>query len=80
VRRAIAPIVRQTVENYLRHGAAAAFSGPVKRGDVGTVRRHLQALRRVKRAREVYVALIGAALEVLPSGNRRGIKRLLQIS
>ncbi|HSA92035.1 MAG TPA: Rossmann-like and DUF2520 domain-containing protein [Terriglobales bacterium] len=78
VRQAIAPIVRQTVENYLRHGAAAAFSGPVKRGDVGTVRRHLQALRRVRGAHAVYVALIGAALEVLPSGNKRGIKALLR--
>ena len=77
VRQAIAPIVRQTVENYLRRGAAAAFSGPVKRGDVGTVRRHLQALARVRGAREVYVALIGGALEVLPSGNKRGIRRLL---
>lgn len=78
VRQAIAPIVRQTVENYLRHGAAAAFSGPVKRGDVGTVRRHLKALRRVRGAHAVYVALIGAALEVLPSGNKRGIKALLR--
>ncbi|HXE90664.1 MAG TPA: Rossmann-like and DUF2520 domain-containing protein [Terriglobales bacterium] len=78
VRQAIAPIVRQTVENYLRRGAAAAFSGPVKRGDVGTVRRHLKALKKIRGARAVYVALIGGALEVLPSANKPGIKRLLR--
>ena len=32
--------------NYLEHGAAAAFSGPLIRGDVATVRRHLEALRK----------------------------------
>ena len=51
------PLLQQTLKNYLEHGAAAAFSGPLVRGDVATVRRHLQALEAVPEAREAYIAL-----------------------
>src|SRR5258708_27530751 len=44
-RRWAAPIVRQTLANYLRLGPAAAFSGPIVRGDVAVVRKHLQGFR-----------------------------------
>ena len=44
LRTMAAPLLRQTLANYLEHGAAAAFSGPLVRGDVATVRRHLAAL------------------------------------
>lgn len=72
------PILEQTIRNYLEKGAAAAFSGPIKRGDVNTVRRHLLNLRRVPEASEVYQALVKSALLDLPSGNREGILFLLK--
>jgi predicted short-subunit dehydrogenase-like oxidoreductase (DUF2520 family) len=37
-------LVRQTVENVAAMGPAAALTGPVRRGDVATVERHLAAL------------------------------------
>lgn len=43
-RRAMAPIVRATVENVLEHDTTAALSGPIARGDVETVRSHLEAI------------------------------------
>jgi predicted short-subunit dehydrogenase-like oxidoreductase (DUF2520 family) len=43
-RKAIAPIVRATVENVLQHDTADALSGPIARGDVETVDAHLTAL------------------------------------
>ncbi|MGH9580900.1 MAG: Rossmann-like and DUF2520 domain-containing protein, partial [Terriglobales bacterium] len=70
VRRAMEPIVRQTLENYFRGGAAAAFSGPLARGNVETVRRHLRALRRLPRARAIYATLAAFALNQLPARNR----------
>src|ERR1700704_4072428 len=69
-RRIIAPILRQTMTNYLERGAAAAFSGPIKRGDVNTVFRHLQQLKRVPGASDVYRALVKSALMDLPSTKR----------
>jgi predicted short-subunit dehydrogenase-like oxidoreductase (DUF2520 family) len=65
-----APLLRQTLYNYLEHGAAAAFSGPLIRGDVATVRKHLLALVNIPEARAAYVALATAALKNLPVKNR----------
>jgi len=39
------PLVRATVDNVFSMGPAAALTGPIERGDVATVRRHLAALR-----------------------------------
>ncbi|HLQ33423.1 MAG TPA: DUF2520 domain-containing protein [Chloroflexota bacterium] len=41
---ALLPLVKTAVANVERLGAKAALTGPIARGDAGTVRRHLQAL------------------------------------
>ena len=38
------PLLRQTIENVIRLGGDAALTGPVVRGDAGTVRAHIAAL------------------------------------
>ena len=77
-RRVMAPILRQTIKNYAERGAAAAFSGPIKRGDLNTVLRHLKELKRVPGASEVYRALVKSALMDLPSAKRKELMRILQ--
>jgi predicted short-subunit dehydrogenase-like oxidoreductase (DUF2520 family) len=77
-RRVMAPILRQTLKNYQEKGAAAAFSGPIKRGDINTVLRHLKELKRVPGASEVYRALVKSALLDLPSAKRKEMMRLLR--
>jgi predicted short-subunit dehydrogenase-like oxidoreductase (DUF2520 family) len=77
-RRRMLPILLRTVENYGSLGAAKGFSGPVVRGDVETVRRHLEVLRRVTIPREVYLALARAAIEYLPAKNKEALKQLLE--
>ncbi len=42
--RALAPLVRTAVENIFERGPVAALTGPIERGDAGTVRLHLEAL------------------------------------
>ncbi len=71
------PILRQTLANYARLGAAESFSGPIVRGDVETVRKHLKVLRSVPGGREVYVALASAALRDLPAQNRAALRKAL---
>lgn len=73
----IEPILQRTVKNYIERGPAAAFSGPLKRGDLTTVRAHLASLGRVPGALEVYKALVRSALKTLPVGNRAKIQRLV---
>ncbi|MFZ0735323.1 MAG: Rossmann-like and DUF2520 domain-containing protein [Candidatus Sulfotelmatobacter sp.] len=76
----MAPILRQTLENYVWFGAADAFSGPIIRGDVETVKKHLRVLRERRTAREVYLALARAALEFLPAKNKTALRRALRFS
>jgi predicted short-subunit dehydrogenase-like oxidoreductase (DUF2520 family) len=77
-RRKSLPIIRQTLENYSRLGPRHSFSGPIIRGDVETVAKHLAVLRKHSEARDVYVALARSALRSLPVKSRKGLRRLLR--
>jgi predicted short-subunit dehydrogenase-like oxidoreductase (DUF2520 family) len=44
VRRMLAPLVRQTVENWAELGPADALTGPIARGDEATVARQREAI------------------------------------
>jgi predicted short-subunit dehydrogenase-like oxidoreductase (DUF2520 family) len=76
-KRRMIPILLQTLANYARSDAAGAFSGPIVRGDVDTVKRHLRVLRNIPTAREVYVSLALAALHHLPGKNKTALKAAL---
>ena len=76
-RRRMIPILLQTLANYATFGAAGGFSGPIVRGDVDTVMRHLRVLREAPVAREVYVALAGSALRYLPAKSKGSLRRIL---
>lgn len=78
VKRRMLPILQQTLANYAALNAASAFSGPIVRGDVDIVGRHLQVLHRIPAAREVYVALAQAALACLPVKNRSSLEKVLK--
>ena len=45
--RALLPLVRGTLNNLERIGLPDALTGPIARGDAGTISRHLEALGRV---------------------------------
>jgi len=77
-RKVMAGILKQTLKNYLERGPAEAFSGPIKRGDLETVRRHLAQLDRVPDAAEVYRALVKSALRDLPAVRKEALVRLLK--
>ena len=77
-RKVMAGILKQTLKNYLERGPAEAFSGPIKRGDLDTVRRHLRELDRVPSATEVYLALVKSALRDLPAAHKEELVRLLR--
>ena len=76
-RKRMIPILLQTLANYAMMGAPAAFSGPIVRGDVETVKKHLQVLRSRPGERDVYKALARAALLYLPTKNASQLKTIL---
>lgn len=73
----VLPIVAQTIANYGSLDAPRAFSGPLVRGDVETVRRHMQVLRKFPVELEVYVALAKAALHYLPVKQKEQLRKVL---
>lgn len=83
VPRFMSPIILQTVENLyasleMKGETGAALSGPLVRGDIGTIERHLKALSK-SGAGKLYRALIEAAMESnLPIRNRAAIRRSLR--
>lgn len=56
---ALGPLVHATVDNVLSMGPARALTGPIARGDAGTVARHVRAIRRHARALENLYAVLG---------------------
>ena len=63
---ALMPLVQGTVNNVESLGATQALTGPISRGDVGTIAAHLAAFQN-KQEQELYAALgrytLGVALE-----------------
>ncbi len=76
-RKALATLMAGALENLRAAGPEAALTGPVARGDVETIRRHLEVLRGPDA--ELYRTLSRAALQLarLDPERRRAIEELL---
>ena len=74
----IEPIVRASVDNFFRRGAAHSFSGPIARGDVETIRLHLQALKAHPMVAGMYRSLALYAVDALPGERKKSLRRLLR--
>jgi predicted short-subunit dehydrogenase-like oxidoreductase (DUF2520 family) len=68
--RALLPALRGTVDNLETLGIPAALTGPIARGDTGTVGRNISAVReRAPEQAAIYEAL---ALQAIPIGLEKG--------
>jgi predicted short-subunit dehydrogenase-like oxidoreductase (DUF2520 family) len=80
LRRLLGPLLGSVASNLGERGASGALSGPVARGDVETVRRHLAALPSPS-TRELYLALAALQLDLVrPPGDpeRAPMEKLLR--
>ncbi len=80
---ALFPLAQGTLQSVKSFGPEKALTGPILRGDVATVRRHLEALGAAPGAREVYAALGKQVLRLaakrgLAAGRVRALRRLLE--
>jgi predicted short-subunit dehydrogenase-like oxidoreductase (DUF2520 family) len=62
--QALVPLAEGALRNITAHGTTAGLTGPVRRGDVATIQRHLDALRGRPELVEVYRALARRAVEI----------------
>lgn len=67
---ALAPILRATLDNVLASGVERALTGPIRRGDTGTIGRHLGALETSPQTRDLYIA---AGLRTIPIALHAGL-------
>lgn len=64
--KALMPLIEGTVENLRKHGTEKALTGPVARGDIGIIRRHLECMDSEDREKlmSAYVSLSIYALDL----------------
>ena len=79
--KALAPLVRGNVDHVLEHGAVQALTGPVERGDIATLRKHLAVCeseedRRLYR--ELSGKLVGLAKEKHPDRDYTELEQFLK--
>jgi predicted short-subunit dehydrogenase-like oxidoreductase (DUF2520 family) len=74
----IEPIARATLNNFFRQGARRSFSGPIARGDVATIRLHLQALKFHPMLADVYRSLALYAVAALPVSAAKQVRASLR--
>jgi predicted short-subunit dehydrogenase-like oxidoreductase (DUF2520 family) len=78
-RRVLLPLTETTVANVRAVGPLRAFTGPVRRGDIGTVQRNLEALAAIDRQwLAVYQLLAAHSLRLIESQLDRAIVDRLQ--
>lgn len=65
LRKALAPLMRQTANNIARDGLENALSGPITRGDAETVKHHLGLLDDAPELRDLYRRLGREMLELV---------------
>lgn len=70
-RRAMPALARAAVDRMLQVGAESALTGPIRRGDTGTVRAHLDAMHR--QVPELVPLYIHAARQTLALARRAGL-------
>jgi predicted short-subunit dehydrogenase-like oxidoreductase (DUF2520 family) len=73
-------LAQATIGNVFERGEARSFSGPFARGDVATIRLHLQALTKHPIVAEIYRSLAFHAIEALPVERRSELRVLLEMT
>jgi predicted short-subunit dehydrogenase-like oxidoreductase (DUF2520 family) len=77
-RMCVGVLAQATVRNVFDHGESNSFSGPFARGDVATIRLHLNVLNEHPILAEIYRSLARHAVETLPVERKRELQSLLK--
>ncbi len=62
---ALIPLIRQTVDNIERFGVSKALTGPLARGDAGTIKAHLTSLELEPELKSLYRVVCGWGLRIV---------------
>jgi predicted short-subunit dehydrogenase-like oxidoreductase (DUF2520 family) len=74
----ISPVMKTTLANVMKNGVKNALSGPLARGDISTIKKHLKILQKNKNLSNIYKTLSLAILKnIVTTDNRKKIEKLL---
>lgn len=73
------PLIQTTLNNILEKGVEISLTGPVSRGDVNTVREHIEFLSNDSQKQELYCALGQICLNISRNKDSVSVTRLSQI-
>jgi predicted short-subunit dehydrogenase-like oxidoreductase (DUF2520 family) len=62
--QALVPLAEGALRNIAAHGTTGGLTGPVRRGDLTTISRHLEAIRDRPELAEIYRVLARRAVEI----------------
>jgi len=72
------PIIEETLRNIKKHGLRKSLSGPLQRGDVETIKKHLKTLRQHKQLLRIYKELsLYIVQNLTPGSKKRRLRKLL---
>jgi predicted short-subunit dehydrogenase-like oxidoreductase (DUF2520 family) len=75
----IIPMIEETANNIKTLGVQESLSGPLRRGDVEVIKKHLRVLKEDKNLLEIYKALSRSIVDNIIEGKRKQeLKRLLR--
>jgi len=73
------PLIEETLVNIKKYGVSKALSGPIRRGDVKVIKKHLKALKKNKTLLNIYKTLSLNILESVTEKKRnKAIETLLK--
>lgn len=76
-RDAVLPLIEETLANLKRSGIRNALSGPVRRGDIRTVKEHLKILRKDKNLDRIYRSLSENIIDYAPAAKVKALRKIL---
>ena len=75
----VIPIIDETLKNIKRYKLDNALSGPLVRGDIGVIKKHLQALKSDKTLLNIYKAISLNILKDTPKGkSKKALEKMLK--
>lgn len=77
-RNVIGPLIEETLKNIMKYGIRDAMSGPLRRGDIETVRGHLKILQKNKNRSAIYKSLSANLIRFAPHDKKQRLRKLLK--
>lgn len=73
LKRLVIPMVAETLNNIKKYGVKDSLSGPLRRGDVKTIEKHLRVLKKNKRLMRIYKDLSLYIVQNLTTGRKKSV-------